>query len=113
MMSAGKQNPQAQSEKSPLIRRNLKTGIPRRNKAIPPEFRVEIDIPRFDGRLGGDVLLVARWTLYGRDEKPLLTKVSIITEASGGEGYEKLIGAQNRALQELSKEIVDAIQSNR
>jgi len=88
-------------------------GIPRKSKGIPLEFRVEIDIPRFDGRLGGDALLLARWTLYGRDENALVTKVSIIREPSGGEGYDKLIAAQNRALQTLSREIVDAVQSHK
>jgi len=88
-------------------------GLPHKGKAIPLDFRVEIDIPRFDGRLGGDAFLLARWTLYGRDENALLTKVSIITEPSGGEGYDKLIAAQNRALQTLSREIVDAVKSHR
>jgi uncharacterized lipoprotein YmbA len=88
-------------------------GLPHKGKAIPLDFRVEIDIPRFDGRLGGDALLLARWSLYGRDENALLTKVSIIREPSGGEGYEKLIAAQNRALQTLSREIVDAVKSHR
>ena len=87
-------------------------GIPRRGRNIPLEFRVEIDIPRFDGRLGGEALLVARWTLYDRDDKDLLTKVSIIKDPSGGEGYDKLIAAQNRTLQTLSREIADAIKVN-
>jgi len=54
-----------------------------------------------------------KWTLYGRDEKALLTKVSIIREPSGGAGYDKLIAAQNRALQTLSREIVDAVKSHK
>ena len=83
--------------------------IPRRNKAIPLEFRIEIDIARFDGMLGGDALLVARWTLYDRQNKPLVTKVSIIKESSGGEGFDLLIAAQNRTLQNLSQEIYAAI----
>ena len=87
--------------------------IPRRNKSILLEFRIEIDIARFDGKLGGDALLVARWTIYGRAEEALLTKVSIISETSGGEGFDELITAQNRSLQELSQEIVDAIKANR
>ena len=87
--------------------------VPRRNKTIPLEFRIEIDIARFDGTLGGDVLLVARWTVYGREESALLTKVSIISESSGGEGFDNLIAAQNRTLQKLSQEIVDAISANR
>ena len=99
--------------------------IPRRNKTIPLEFRVEIDIARFDGMLGGNALLVARWTLYGQDEDALVTKVSIISEPLGPEGaessksadkevdFESLIAAQNRTLQGLSQEIADAINTNR
>ena len=85
---------------------------------------VEIDIARFDGMLGGEALLVARWTLYGRDEQAVLTKVSIISESLGPEGsdssessgevnFESLIAAQNRCLQKLSLEIVDAINAKR
>ena len=87
--------------------------IPRRKQTIPLEFRIEIEIGRFDGELGGDALLVARWTLYGRQETALMTKVSIIRESSNGEGFENLIAAQNRTLQKLSKEIVDSINANR
>ena len=98
--------------------------VPRRDKTIPLEFRTEIDIARFDGSMGGNALLVARWTLYGRDEAALVTKVSIISESSSAEGsdsgessvevnFESLIAAQNRTLQRLSQEIVDAISANR
>ena len=101
--------------------------IPRQNKTIPLEFRIEIDIARFDGMLGGDAILVGRWTLYGREDEALVTKVSIIREPSGPggagggepseaeitEGYERLIAAQNRTLQKLCHEIVDAINENR
>ncbi len=87
--------------------------VPRRNKTIPLEFRVEIDIARFDGELGGDALLVARWTLYSRQDKALVTKVSIIRESSGGEGFDLLIAAQNRALQNLSQEILLTIKKHR
>jgi uncharacterized lipoprotein YmbA len=83
---------------------------PLRNRAILLAYRISLDIPRFDGKLGGDVQLVARWTLYkDRGEKALLTRVSVINEATGGDGYERLISAQNRALQALSREIANAI----
>ncbi len=87
--------------------------VPRRNETIPLEFRTEIDIARFDGTLGGDALLVARWTLYGRQETALLTKVSIIREPAGGNDFDNLIAAQNRALQRFSRDIADAINANR
>ena len=97
--------------------------IPRRNKAIPLEFRLEIDIARFDGTLGGDAVLVTRWTLYGSEDTALLTKISIINEPSFteppveepsiDERFDTLIAAQNRTLQRLSQEIVGAIEANR
>ena len=84
--------------------------LPRRDTAIPLSYRVTLAIARFDGKLGGDVQLVARWIMYkGEGEYPLMTKISIIAEASGGSGYENLITAQNRALKKLSQEIADAI----
>lgn len=87
--------------------------IPRRNKTIPLEFRIEIDIARFDGALGGDAILAARWTLYDRANEPKVTRVSLISEPSGGEGFDNLIAAQNRILQKLSGEIGDAIDATR
>ena len=98
--------------------------IPRRNKTIPLEFRIEIDFARLDGMPGGNALLVARWTLYGQEETALVTKVAIISESSGAEGpdgsesadevsFESMIAAQNRTLHRLSQEIVDGINSNR
>lgn len=86
--------------------------IPRRNKSIPLSFRVAITIARFDGNLGGDAQLTARWTLYSRDDKPLLTKVTVITEPAGGAGYDDLIAAQNRSLKALSREIAESVKSN-
>ncbi len=87
--------------------------VPRRNKTIPLEFRIEIDLARFDGELGADAVLVARWTLYDRENEPLVTKVSIIREASGGEGIDLLVAAQNRTLQNLSQEFFEAIEKHR
>ncbi len=87
--------------------------IPRRDIAIPLDFRVEIDIARFDGVLGGDAVLVSRWTIYDRRDNAQVTKVSIIRESSGAEGFDALIAAQNRALQNLSQEIVASLKKIR
>ncbi len=86
--------------------------IPRRNQSIPLAFRLAVNIAQFDGALGGDAQLTARWTLYSHDGKPLQTRVTVITEPAGGAGYDNLIVAQNRALQALSSEIAESIKSN-
>ncbi len=86
--------------------------IPRRKQSIPLAFRVDIAIARFDGALGGDAQLTARWILYSQDDKPLMTRVTIITEPTGGAGYDNLIAAQNRSLKALSLKIAESIKSN-
>ena len=83
--------------------------IPRRNKSIPLDYQVAIDIARFDGELSGDARLTARWSLYDRDNKVILTKVSIISVASEGTDFESLVYAENQTLQKLSTEIAEAI----
>jgi len=86
--------------------------FPRRRPVVPIEFTVEINVARFDGRLGGEVVLVARWILLGKEEQLISTKVSIIKEQAAGGDYDSLIKAQNRTLKELSKEIAQAISSS-
>ena len=83
--------------------------LPRRDKSIPLDFRVALTITRFDGTLGGEARLTARWNLYRQKDTLVLTRVSIISQPSDGQGYDNLIAAQNRALQDLSREIADAI----
>lgn len=86
--------------------------LPRHDRAIPLAFRVALSIARFDGTLGGEARLTARWNLYSQKDTLLLTRVSIINQPTGGRGYDNLIAAQNRALQDLSREIADAIRSS-
>jgi len=95
---------------SNMLESNRVFRLPRRDKNIPLDFRIALSITRFDGTLGGDTRLTARWNLYGKKDVLLLTKVSIISQSAGGQGYDKLIAAQNRTLQDLSREITDAIQ---
>jgi len=97
---------------SNLLDTNRVYRIPRRDRDIPLSFRVAVGIARFDGALGGDVHLTARWTLYRQEDKPLLTKVTIVAEPAGGPGYDNLIAAQNRALKALSGEIAKAVKAN-
>ncbi len=86
--------------------------LPRRSPVFPIEFKVEINVARFDGRLGGEVVLVARWILLGKEDQLISTKVSIIREQSAGSDYDALIKAQNKTLQKLSNEIAEAIVTN-
>lgn len=76
----------------------------------PVDVQVKIDVIRFDGHLGRDVVLQTRWALFGEDPThPLLSKASSLREAVDGQGYGALVEAQSRALAGLSREIAEAI----
>ena len=76
----------------------------------PTDYRVQVEVTRFDGRLGGDASLLARWTIFGKDDKKIfLTRKSSFKEATGGPDYKALVAAQNRTVEAFSREIAGAI----
>lgn len=86
--------------------------LPRRTRTTL-DWRVAIDVGRFDGAIDGEILLAVRWSLYrGNDKDPSLTRVSIVEESVGGNNYEAMVIAQTRALVRLGKEIAAAIKSH-
>jgi hypothetical protein len=71
-----------------------------------------MDVIRFDGSLGGDVSLIARWSiLEGKERKVVFARKSTIKEPSGAQGYEAMVVANSRALEKLSREIAEAIRT--
>jgi len=73
------------------------------------DYQVVIDLVRFDGNLGGDAVLVARWRILDKDAKERLMKKSHYSVASGAPDYEAMANALSRALESLSREIATAI----
>ena len=78
----------------------------------PMDYQIILDVVRFDGDLGKDAWLVARWSIIGGKEKEVLeVGRSSIREPVNGSGYDALVTAQSRALAKLSHEIVEAIRA--
>lgn len=76
----------------------------------PTDYRVQVEVIRFDGRLGGDSSLLVRWSISGEDDKKIfLTKKSSFKEATGGPDYKALVAAQSRTVEAFSHEIAGAI----
>jgi uncharacterized lipoprotein YmbA len=79
-------------------------------EGIALDYLVEIDISRFDGRLGGDIELIARWVLFDGGGKTVYgVKTTHIIEPTRGGGYADMAAAQSRALAAFSRELADAI----
>ena len=76
------------------------------------DYRVQIDVIRMDGALGGDAMLMARWLIFEKDERQvLLNRKSTFREPTGKGGYKALVAAMSRTLASLSEEIAKEIKS--
>jgi hypothetical protein len=80
------------------------------------DYRLYLVVERFEGTLGGEVNLVARWVVYegpaeGSDKKAGVVQRSRIVEAVTGSDYPALVAAHNRAVERLSREIARGLQS--
>ena len=82
--------------------------VPRNNRDQALDLRVAIDFSRLDGELGKDIFLEARWTVFDKNNKPVLTKVSLINTAVKGQTYVALVEAMNESLLTLGREIAQA-----
>jgi len=75
-----------------------------------PTHRLVITVSRFDGALGGDVVLAARWTITNNSGKEtILSRKSTIQVKVTGDEYRDLVTAQSRAVADLSAEIAAAL----
>ena len=75
--------------------------------------QIVVDMVRFDGVLGADVLLEARWRVLGPEKKELVLRYSTVREPTGQSGYPALVAAMSRSLGVLSGEIADAVKALR
>jgi uncharacterized protein len=77
-------------------------------------LQVGVEVVQFDGTLGGDVVLIAKWGLFEADGKKLLLgKRSSFKEPTGAASYEALVAAESRAVAALSREIAEAIKTRK
>ena len=82
------------------------------NRSTTIDYQVVIDVTRFDGTVGGDVSMRARWTLLGDDgKKVLLRKKSSLSIRADASTYESLVSAQSQMLADLSNEIAEEIKA--
>lgn len=75
-----------------------------------PEYRVQLNVTRFDGPPEGPVQLNATWLLLGRGHGRLLAAGDAsLAEPLQGPGYEAMAAAMSRALAELSRRVATEI----
>ena len=73
------------------------------------EYRVLVDIQRFDSTIGQNVMIDALWTVRRVPNGQTRTGRSLVRESAAGEGYDALVEAHNRALARVSHDIAEAV----
>lgn len=78
------------------------------NRAITPDYQIEIDFSRFHVNDEGVAELWANWSIL-RNNKPLLLQTSRIALPASGRDADALVAAQNRTLAQFSEELALAL----
>ena len=74
------------------------------------DYRVEAEVMRMDGVLGGEAILEVWWAISnGRDNKVLISKQSKFREPVAANDYGSMVQAQSRLSASFSREVAEAI----
>ena len=86
--------------------------VPPQRPPFPPDFRVEVEVMRFERDAGGRVRLSAQWAVYGgKDRKSLVTRFTELSSPPVTEllDPEPTVQAMSTLVGELSRIIAEAI----
>ena len=79
-------------------------------KTFVPEYQVVVEVTHFLGQTGGEVSLVALWSILTKDgREALVSKKSSFREATGSSEYAALAAAMSRTVAALSRDIAAAL----
>ena len=79
-------------------------------KSFVPEYQVVIEVTHFLGQTGGEVSLVALWSILRQNRKDVLvSKKSSFRESTGSSEYEALAAAMSRTVAALSRDIAAVV----
>jgi len=80
------------------------------DSSILSDYRLEVDVLRLDGNLGGQVALISQWALLESEEDELiLMRRSEYQEPAADNTYKGLVLAKSRTVETLSRDIAAVI----
>jgi len=80
---------------------------------LDPDYRVSINVQRFESVRGEAALIDALWTVQKTGDGPARPGRTLAREAVQGQGFDALAAGHSRALATLSSDIAAAIQCRR
>jgi uncharacterized lipoprotein YmbA len=79
------------------------------NAGQEADYRVLLDIQRFEMTAGEGVALEALWSVRRSDGGVPKTGSTVVSEPAGAPGYDALVAAQSRALAAVSRDLARAL----
>ena len=80
------------------------------DSTIPTDYRLEVDVVRLDGNLGGQATLISQWALLAAEEDELIVmRRSKYQESAADNTYKELVLAKSRTIERLSQDIAAAV----
>jgi uncharacterized lipoprotein YmbA len=83
--------------------------LPGNDNVAASDYRVRIDIERFESELGKGATVEAAWSVSGGGAAGVRHGRSLVREAAGGPGYDELVAAHSAAAAAIGREIAAAI----
>lgn len=78
--------------------------------ALQPDYRIDVEVLRFEREMDGQVRLAARWWLMsGKDAVLLASPEAAFTVVPAGSSYEAVVAAMSAVYGDLARAIVDSI----
>ena len=74
------------------------------------DYQVTVEVLQFDGWLGGESMLLARWSILDGAEHELFNRMVHLHAPTGGRDYEAMVVVMNQMIETLSRDIATAIQ---
>ncbi len=103
--------PRILAENLAALRKTERVALFAWDPAPSVQYQVVVDVMRFDGAMGGDVVLDARWRILATDGQELSVNRSVLTHPTGRAGYPAVVAAMSRTLGALSREIAATLET--
>ena len=83
--------------------------LPGTDAVSPADYRVRIEIERFDSELGKGATVEAAWSISGGGNAAVRYGRSLVRETASGPGYDELVAAHSAAAAAIGRDIAAAL----
>ena len=88
---------------------SARTYVPGNDNVAPTDYRVRIEVERFESELGKGATVEASWSVSGGGAAEVRYGRSVLREAAGGSGYDELVAAHSAAAAAIGRDIAAAL----